>query len=171
MKIILFIIPLLFIGCASTVVTQMIKEPEIKFNQYEYFSINVEIDDVDLNEEIDDALIDLLKDTILRKIFEKKLAAKIIYSSSINPSKLLNINITLTDLNKVTAIDRFLVGGLSGQGIVGVKVECYDKDNSKLISEAVIMGKSSGGTAFAGTTSQAIEKASEEIANLVEKYF
>lgn len=171
MKIILFILPLLYIGCASTAVTQMIKEPEIKFNQYEYFSINVEIDDVYFNEEIDDAFIDLLKDTILRKIFEKKLASKIIYRSNNNLNKLLNINITLTDLNKVTAIERFLVGGLAGQGIVGVKVECYDKDNSKVISEAVIMGKSSGGTIFAGTTSQAVEKASEQIANLIEKYF
>jgi hypothetical protein len=79
----------------------------------------------------------------------------------------LRLRARITELNKVGTTSRLLLGGLAGRGKVVVVSELLDTRSGQNIGSFNAEGQSSGGSAFAGTTEQAIERAAEQIVEFV----
>jgi Domain of unknown function (DUF4410) len=73
------------------------------------------------------------------------------------------VNAEITELYKVSDSARMLVGGLAGRARILVQVTVSDLKSGNQIATFEVEGKSSGGTAFAGTTDQAIQQAAEQV--------
>jgi len=80
----------------------------------------------------------------------------------------LQLIATIKDITKVGRTARLIGGALAGRASVDVEVVLKNKENSVLNTFSVT-GKSSGGTIFAGTTDQALEKAAGEIVSAITK--
>ena len=79
----------------------------------------------------------------------------------------LELSATITHLKRVNRAARLLLGALPGRASVDVDVVLRDQKGA-LISRFTVTGKSSGGTIFAGTTKQALQKAAEKIVDFME---
>jgi hypothetical protein len=64
---------------------------------------------------------------------------------------------------------RMLIGGLAGRARVLIQVTVSDMKSGNQIETFEAEGKSSGGTAFSGTTDQAVERAAEQVVAEVVK--
>lgn len=62
-----------------------------------------------------------------------------------------------------------MVGAMAGRAGIDVEVELVDVKESRNIGTFVAQGRSSGGSVFAGTTPQAVERAAEQIVEFIQK--
>jgi hypothetical protein len=79
----------------------------------------------------------------------------------------LKLQVTITELKKVGSGARVMMGALGGRGRLLADVNLVDGASGESLGQAVAEGKSSGGTVFAGTTSQAIDLAADQVAKFV----
>lgn len=79
----------------------------------------------------------------------------------------LLVKCEVSDIRRVTTAARALVGAMAGRASMDVHVTLIEPASGKTVGEANVSGVSSGGTIFAGTTEQAIEKAAEAVADYV----
>lgn len=79
----------------------------------------------------------------------------------------LLVTCKILKIRRVKREDRVMMGALAGVASVEVQVTVTDTQSQEVLGESTVTGKSSGGTVFAGTTEQAIEKAAEGIADFV----
>jgi hypothetical protein len=110
------------------------------------------------------ALAELEKLTInrLRPILPNVLTA----AASTEPADYV-LRARIVSLDKVGGGARFFFGGLAGRAGVVVDCELLDGKQGTRLGGFVAEGRSSGGTIFAGTTLQALELASDQIATFV----
>jgi hypothetical protein len=80
----------------------------------------------------------------------------------------LVLTATLTDIRKVPRAARLIGGALAGQASVDADVVLRDARGAEL-GRFHVTGKSSGGTIFAGTTDQALERAAEQVVAFIEQ--
>jgi hypothetical protein len=73
----------------------------------------------------------------------------------------------IIDTKRVSTGDRILFGGLAGQASVTVLVEVLEPTKGERIGQASATGRGSGGTAIAGTTTEALENAAQSVANFL----
>ena len=79
----------------------------------------------------------------------------------------LKLKADIVEMRKVSTGKRMMLGGLAGRGSVKVNAELLDGRNGTKLGAFTSEGKTSGGTVFAGTTEQALQRAAEQIAGFV----
>jgi hypothetical protein len=79
----------------------------------------------------------------------------------------LRVVTEIVDINRVTGGQRAMVGAFAGRGWIRLRVYLYDGATDEQIGDASIEGFSSGGTVFAGTTSDAMDEAAEKVVEFV----
>jgi hypothetical protein len=111
-----------------------------------------------------------LEASTIAKLREKGLFDKVISGSSSPDARAdLRVNAKIIQLKRVSPGARVMVGAMAGRAGVDVEVELYDLKENKSIGTFTVQGRSSGGTAFAGTTPQAVERAAEQIVEFIQK--
>jgi hypothetical protein len=112
-----------------------------------------------------------LESMTVARLREKGIFEKVIAGSAASPDTPadLRLRTRITELNKVGSGARAVLGAFAGQGKIVVAGELIDVKAAQNIGAFTAEGKSSGGTVFAGTTEQAIERAVEQIVEFVVK--
>jgi uncharacterized lipoprotein YajG len=101
-----------------------------------------------------------------RGVYEKVMAG----SAAGDAAADLRLRARITELNRVGTGSRLLLGALAGRAKVVVAAELVDARSGQRVGSFTAEGQSSGGTAFAGTTEQAIERAVEQIVEFVVRH-
>jgi hypothetical protein len=140
-------------GCASSSKVNNAMTPTVSLDNFKTLSISVQ---TKVEDSADEAKS--FKE-ILTSELKKKNKWEVLDG---NTQCQLELSAMITDLNKVGGASRIFLGALAGRASVDVDVMVKDA-NGKVISKFSVNGKSSGGTIFAGTTNQALEKAAEQI--------
>lgn len=152
------------VGCASGGSTTALQPVSVPLSSA-YKTVLVEVtstvpdSDADARALENEIITELRKDTRFTQVL----------SATGNPNAAadLRLKADIVDLRKVSAGKRVMLGGLAGRGSVKVNAELLDgRDGSKL-GAFTSEGKTSGGTVFAGTTEQALQRAAEQIAGFV----
>ncbi len=94
-----------------------------------------------------------------RSFFEKAYSHTV---DSAQPSD-VHIRITITGIRDVSNYDRVMWGAFAGQANIQAQVDIVENTSQKLIGGGSIEAKSSGGSVFAGTTFQAVDKTADEV--------
>ncbi|MCL4537286.1 MAG: DUF4410 domain-containing protein [Nitrospirae bacterium] len=143
-----------FYGCASTSTVNTTIVPTVPLDSFKTVSINVQTKVEDSEKEMQ-----AFKGILISELTKKNKWEVITGNASQGQ---LGLTATITNLNKVGGASRILMGALAGRASVEVEVVLKDSKGN-VISQFSVNGKSSGGTIFAGTTDQALEKAAEQI--------
>ncbi len=161
---VLFLFVLVFLGaCASGNVSTKVA-PTAKLSNYKTVLFNTSSQVPDSSE----VVVQLEKMTV-SKLNEKRFFEKIIVGSSSPDTQAdLRINAKIVALKKVSKGARIMVGAAAGRSGLDVEVELIDLKDNKILGSFVAQGRSSGGTVFAGTTSQAIELAVQQIIEFIQ---
>lgn len=146
-----------FYGCASTSSVNTAIAPTIPLDSFKTVSVNVQTKVEDSEKEA----------KTFKEILSSELKKNRWEVLDGNPQCQLELSATITNLNKVAGASRILLGALAGKASVDVDVIVKDA-KGKVISQFTANGKSSGGTIFAGTTDQALEKAAAQMAAFME---
>lgn len=152
---------LVLAGCASTSSTVASEPMETKLGKYKTLIINttaaVEQADTETAQ---------LEGVLSAKLKRTGLFQNVHTDTTRKDGVMLNAKIV--NLKKVSPTKRLMLGAFAGRGTMAVDVELVDAKTGKKLGSFLSEGKTSGGTAFAGTTEQAIEKVAEEIATFVK---
>lgn len=160
-SVLIFLLLSFFIGgCASTgsIKSNIPVPSQANLSGYKTLKVSVSSDVPECSREIKE-----LEMQTLLKIREINHFKEILNNPSISDSD-LELKANIVKIRKISQGSRLLLGALAGQSGIIVNAELIDKSNQKKLCEFSVEGKSSGGTVFAGTTSQAIERAAEQIA-------
>ncbi|MDI1471037.1 hypothetical protein QI155_00600 [Thermodesulfovibrio sp. 1176] len=157
----LLLLTLFISGCAAKSIIQT--EKDFKLRNYKTVSVNVGSFLPSCDEECDKEIKNI--ETLLIEKIKKTALFEIVSVEIQNPE--LTINIRITELRIVSAKDRFLHGALAGRAKVAGTIELFDHINNENLGKFIVEGISSGGTVFAGTTKQAVEKFIEQIINFI----
>jgi hypothetical protein len=111
-----------------------------------------------------------LESMTIAKLREKGLFDKIVSGASSPDAQAdLRLNAKIIQLKRVSSGARVMVGAMAGRAGIDVEVELVDVKESRNIGTFVAQGRSSGGSVFAGTTPQAVERAAEQIVEFIQK--
>lgn len=161
-----FLFTFFLIGCASSVL--LIRKPlETKLNQYSNFIFSAETSVAeDVNEEITD-----LEVTVINRVKGLNLFKSTELGDGKNAKEgSLIIKAVITDINKVSGTARFFLGAFAGKASMTIDVSFIDAKTGNSIGEFNITGKS-GGTGYAGGTSEAIEMTADKIAEVISQNY
>ncbi len=157
-KMVFFLITILLLsGCASTGTMQLTKPVSERINNYNKIAIDVSSDIKDSSSEV----IQLEKMVVI-KLREKGLFERVI-PGTMDTSTDLHLKIKIVELQKVGSAARLVFGALAGQAKVTVDAKLVDIKTNSVLGAFRAEGKSSGGSTFAGTTEQALERVAEQI--------
>jgi hypothetical protein len=87
--------------------------------------------------------------------------------TAISPADGIKVGTEIKEIRKVSDAARLWTAGLTGQARILVLVTVADLKSGNQLASFEAEGKSSGGTTWAGTTDQAIQKAAEEVVDEV----
>ncbi len=76
----------------------------------------------------------------------------------------LKLNVRVTNIKRVTKASRLWFGSMAGQGRIKANIELFDLLANIKVRQATVEGVTSIGTAFSGSTEEAIDKLAEAIA-------
>lgn len=157
-RILLSLSLLAFLGaCAASGTTQnLLVEPMVLADTS---SVTIE---VSTNVEDTEDLVPDLQNAIRTALLERGTFGQI---NGVGTPSSVVLKVEIIEANKVGGTSRILLGALAGRAKLRVKTEVFDGASGELIGAMVAEGKSSGGTVFAGTTSQAISRVAEQIGN------
>lgn len=155
-------------ACASSEL--LIKKPlEVKLNQYTNFVFQAKSSVADdVSGEITD-----LEAAAIKRVQELKLFKTTELGDSVkvnNAEGTLFVKAVITDINKVSGLTRFLIGAFAGKASMTIDVSFIDAKTGKSIGEFSITGKS-GGTGYAGGTSEAIDMTVNKIVEVVSQNY
>jgi hypothetical protein len=152
-------------GCASRGAIKETTPMTLKLSTYKTMLFSVSSQVSESSEEMVQ-----LESVTIAKLRGKGLFDKVISgSSSLDAKADLRLNAKITQLKRVTSGARVMVGAMAGRAGIDVEVELFDLKESKSIGTFIAQGRSSGGTVFAGTTPQAVERAAEQIVEFIQK--
>jgi hypothetical protein len=160
----LLLISLALIGCASGGTTTAVQPLTASLgSKYKTVLVNVSTSVPDTNSDAQ-----ALENEIVTELRKNPAFTKVISATGAPDAKAdLRLEAKIVDLRKVSAGKRVMLGGLAGRGRVKVDTDLVDGKSKKVLGSFTSEGKTSGGTAFAGTTEQALRRAAEEIAAFV----
>jgi len=164
--VVIFVFILIFLeGCASRGTTTTTTPMTLKLSTYKTMLFNISSQVPESSEEITQ-----LETMTIAKLREKRLFDKVISGSASPDAQTdLRLNAKIIQLKKVSPGARVMVGAMAGRAGIDVEVELFDLKESKSIGTFIAQGRSSGGTVFAGTTPQAVERAAEQIVEFIQK--
>ncbi|MBX2884528.1 MAG: DUF4410 domain-containing protein [Granulosicoccus sp.] len=151
-------------GCAATGSLEETIGPAIDLRQFSQVRVVI---DAATDEQRD--IVDLLEAKLIAQLarsgsFEKVWSARAADSEQAD----LSMRVKLVDLNRVSSEQRALWGGLVGRGAVVLDVLLLNNANDQTVGGFQASGKSSGGTSFSGTTTQAIDQAVAQIIRYIQ---
>ena len=162
---IVFIAALILLGgCASTGSHYVLTPMTDKLTDYKtmVFYVSSQIYESD-DEEIQ------LESITMEKLKKKGLFTKVISGSdSPDASADLRLNAKIVYLKKANRWERLLLDTSPGRAEIVINVELIDMKDRKTIGAFQSEGKSSG-TVFGGTSSQAVERAADQIVEFIQK--
>jgi hypothetical protein len=112
-------------------------------------------------------LLEQLQIRIIVKLRAAKAFEKMYSQAETDSHSDLRIAVTITKIRDVDNFNRFMWGAMAGQARTEATVEFTEQTTGKLIGSGRIEGKSSNGTVFSGTTSEAVERVADEVVKLV----
>lgn len=156
---------LLLEGCSkSSGVLETMTPLDLKLANGKTLMVSVSSTEPDAAEEIAQ-----MERMTVEKLKDKKQFLAVVPGSSAGRQKTeLNLVLTISSLKKVTNFQRKMYGPAAGRAFVIVEGKMVDLKTRKTIGEFRIQGESSAGSAMAGTTPQAIERAVEQIVLFVQ---
>lgn len=112
-------------------------------------------------QELEGAIVEQLRQ---RRAFER------VYSGIAAPDRRADVSVDarVVQFTGVSELARGLVGAFAGQAVIVADVELRGTDG-EVLGAAKVEGRSSAGTAFAGTTMQAVQRAAEQVADFVTR--
>ena len=150
-------------GCAAGSQIRETVPPE-GLGKYKVVFVDVSTDDPDNREAVAQ-----LKTSIVGKL--SALSCFENYETGSEPAKAdLRLSAKVTGVRGVTGLGRFLFGAMAGKASVRADVQLVELATGEKVGAFSIEGKSSGGTVFAGTTTQAIEKTGEGVAEYINAH-
>lgn len=158
---------LIFGGCASTGTIQPVKPLEVQLSNFKTAMVIVSSQVPECEQE------KLQLETMIIKKLRKKGLFEQVIAGSASPEAIsdLKLDSKIVEIKKVNAGTRAMLSALAGQGKLLVDVILLEKKSGTNIGQFTVEGKTSGGTIFAGTTEQAVERAAEQIVALAESGF
>ncbi len=75
----------------------------------------------------------------------------------------LQIVVILVEMRDVDNFDRVMWGAMAGRAKTQARLEIRDRHKDKIVGISTIQGKSSGGSVFAGTTLESVDRVAEEV--------
>ena len=152
------------IGCASGGTTTAVQPLTASLgSSYKTVLVDVSTSVPDTNSDAQ-----ALENEIITELRKNTSFTKVISATGAPDAKVdLRLKAKIVDMKKVSAGKRVMLGGLAGRGRVKVDTDLVDGKSGKVLGSFTSEGKTSGGTAFAGTTEQALRRAAEEIAGFV----
>ncbi len=160
---------LLFVtGCASTGQSTISQPLAVKLSQFKSAMVEVKSDVPNPPAKLDE-FMEQLQIRIIVKLREQKAFEKIYSQAETDSHADLRITVIITKVRDVDNFNRVMWGALAGQARTEAKVEFTDPATGTLIGSGDIVGKSSNGTVFSGTTTEAVDRVADEVAKLVEQ--
>ena len=151
---------LFFLGCATGAIRET-ASPLVRFSKYQSICVIVSASDPEWSWEASS-----LKGVLISKLDESKMFGNITTNAS---SADLQLNVFIVGVKRVSESARMMVGAMAGRAGINTEVKLYDVQSGDCIASFDAYGRSSGGTAFAGTTGQAIEQVADQICNFLQK--
>lgn len=148
-------------GCASGGSIEPANPINEKLGQYSDVQLKVSS-----KEEYPTKFVAALETAILTELRERSMFRSYRSETEQAPAE-LRIDATIVSASHVSKAARVLTGAFAGRAKMEVLVELTDLARDKSIGSFIAKGHSSGGTIFAGDTSQAIEKVAEQIADFL----
>lgn len=154
----LFILSVFIIyGCAP----QVTVKPEAEFKIKGERTVSVEVtslvpDSQKETEQIRKSLIEKLKSSnVFKDVVENNQNAEVL------------IKVEIKELNKVSPSDRFWYGATAGRAKVAGRITVFEGSSDKVLGSFYVESLSSGGTIFAGTTEDTINKFVDKVVKYI----
>lgn len=160
---IIIVVAFLLNGCASSGIIRSSTPMTESLSNYKAVMVKASSELSDSSEEVGQ-----LEKLVIDKLREQNKFEVITQSSSSGGSE-LQLNLKLVQLVKVSTSRRLMLGAGAGRALASIIGELIDAKTGKSVGKFEIEGQSSEGSIFAGTTSQAIERASEQIIEHIQK--
>ncbi len=147
----------LIYGCAP----QVTITPEAQFKIKGEKIVSIEVtslipDSQKETEQIKKSLIEKLKSSnVFKDVVENNQKAEVL------------IKVEIKELNKVSPWDRFWYGAMAGRAKVVGKLTIFEGFSGKIMGSFYVESLSSGGTVFAGTTEDSLNKFVEEVVKTI----
>lgn len=155
-------------GCVSTGKLELAKPAERgSLTQYKVLMVEVTDQTGSAGQASGQAAVQL-ENAIITQLRDGKSFEKVYSKEALgdNFADLL-LHVTITSVRRVGSAARWGFGALAGRGKVFVNMDLTDPKSGDQLSEATAVGKTSGGTVFAGTTPQATKRVAEQVVKFV----
>jgi hypothetical protein len=153
-------------GCASSGKYSMRQPLSVKLALFKSAIIEVKSSLPKNPEKLDEFKVQL-ESRIIAKLRERKAFEKIYPAAANDQPSELHILVIITAVRDIDNYTRVMWGAFAGQANTQVTVELREKASGKLLGSAEIEGKSSGGSVFAGTTTEAVDRVADQVIQLV----
>lgn len=163
----LLILPLLGVGCASSGKSAMREPLSVKLGQFKAATVEVKSALSKSPDRLDEFMVQL-ENRIIAKLRARNAFEKI-YASTADSAADLEIQVIITSIRDVSNFNRVMWGAFAGQANSKATVNFKEHASGKLIGSGEIEGTSSGGSVMAGTTSEAVDRAADEVVRLVSE--
>lgn len=162
-------ITLLFVtGCASTGSSTINQPVSVKLSHFKSATVEVKSSMTNTPERLDEFMVQL-ENRIIAKLRARRAFEKIYSQAETDSHSDLQIILILTKVRDVDNFDRVMWGALAGQAKTEATLELREQATGNLIGSGKIEGKSSNGTVFSGTTTEAVDRVADQVVNLVEQ--
>lgn len=156
------VLSILLLACASGGTTVAAAPVEAKLSKYKTLIVNTSSNVPNADTELVQ-----LENLLVGKLRQSGSFAKVTTDTDVKQGVRLDAKIVA--LREVSTAKRVMLGALAGRGRISVAVELVDVATGKKLGSFQSEGKTSGGTVFAGTTDQAIERVAEQIVDFVKQ--
>lgn len=150
-------------GCGPTGKIIKSTKPISKLSSYSFLIVEVTSE----TEKCKESIMEQLEGSIVNQLREMKIFDRV-FSKRMTLEKTFDakIFVTVTRFRGVSNTARALLGLLAGKASITAKVQFMDLGTEKILTDAVIVGKS-GGLAYSGGTSQGTERLAQQVAKFV----
>ena len=152
-------------GCASTSTIQLHDSVTVRLSRFKSVVLDVRSEVPNSSGEVAQLESEIMSRLRTKGLFERVLSR----AASGDAKHDLTVLVTIKQLRRVSHQARMMVGAFAGRGKMVADIQLRDASSEAVIGQATAVGKTSGGTVFAGTTSQAVSMIADEVVKLLEQ--
>lgn len=150
-------------NCAASGALLVEKKPDASFLSYSALQIQAESSDPRGSE-----IINNIKGLVSGKLSQRiKMDIRAGEVPASKEKDFLKLNIKLISFKDVTKSERLMIGAMAGRATLNIEGEFISSKAKNIVSKFKVEEISSGGTAFAGTTDDIIDSASNRIVDFI----
>jgi hypothetical protein len=138
----------------------------VKLGQFRSATVEVKSALSKTPDRLDDFMVQL-ESRIIAKLRARRTFEKTNANAAKDSTEELEIQVIITSIRDVDNFDRVMWGAFAGQAKSKATITFTERASGKLIGSGEIEGKSSGGSVFAGTTVEAVDRVADEVVRLV----